>query len=172
MKQVWRTLLAIFAPLGSLVRVLDVILTWADEIDSLLHDPDLSPDFHTDEGRRTLEGQIAYGEHWVNILTAARTAELLGLRRTARFDMAWSFWRPHTPCSWDSLMQRYQRMRMSFAAIECNAQRRAAQQPAAHARQRRPPLAGPLPSAALAGTGLAHRGLRAAPRQRPEHLST
>ena len=92
-------MLAIFAPLGSLVRVLDVILTWADEIDSLLNDPDLSPDFHTDEGRRTLEGQVAYGEHWVNILTAARTAELLGLRRTARFDTAWSFWRPHTPRS-------------------------------------------------------------------------
>jgi hypothetical protein len=126
MKQLWMTLLAIFAPLGSLARVLAVILDWMAGFEARLADPEINRAFQTLDGRRALAGNIAQGEHWVNLLIGARCAELIGQRHTARFQTDWSGWEPHVPDSFDILMQRYQRLRLSFATIERDAQHRAA----------------------------------------------
>jgi hypothetical protein len=126
MKQLWMTLLAIFAPLGSLARVLAVILDWMAGFEARLADPEINRAFQTLDGRRALAGNIAQGEHWVNLLIGARCAELIGQRHTARFHTDWSGWEPHVPDSFDILMQRYQRLRLSFATIERDAQHRAA----------------------------------------------
>jgi hypothetical protein len=142
MKQFWRTLLAIFAPLGSLARVLTAVLAWLCDLDAMLHDPGIRLAFQTLDGRRALEGNIARGEHWVNILIGARAAELLGLRYSARFDTDWSGWEPHVPRAFDALMQRHARMRASFATIERHARYRAA-------RIRRALAADPLASMSM-----------------------
>jgi hypothetical protein len=126
MKQLWMTLLAIFAPLGSLARVLAVILDWMAGFEARLADPEINRAFQTLDGRRALAGNIAQGEHWVNLLIGARCAELIGQRHTARFHTDWSGWEPHVPDSFDILMQRYQRLRLSFATIERDARHRAA----------------------------------------------
>lgn len=80
MRQVWSLLLAIFHPLGALVRVLEVVLAWLDQLDGIIARHAESPQRDNPEDLRAIEGAIAWGEHWVNLLVGARTAELIGLR--------------------------------------------------------------------------------------------
>ena len=128
MRQVWFLISAIFFPLGALVRVLEPVLAWLRRFDETLNNPDLLPDLRDSaSGRRTVEGAIAFGEYWLNIIIACRTVELLGLRRSSiRGVGVWQGWRPHAARSWSSLMQRYARLRAGFATIERDARRRAA----------------------------------------------
>jgi len=127
MKQAVALLLAIFRPLGALVELLRVVLDWRAQMDGILADPELVRDLReTESGRITLEGAIAFGEHWLNIIIAARTCEIAGLSRTTGFSPAWRDWAPARARGWDDLMQRYRRLCASFAAIERAARRRAA----------------------------------------------
>lgn len=128
MRQVWFLISAIFMPLGALVRVLEPVLAWLRKFDETLNDPDLLPDLRDSaSGRRTVEGAIAFGEYWLNIIIACRTVELLGLRRSSMSKAGvWEGWRPHAARSWRGLMQRYARLRAGFTTIERDACRRAA----------------------------------------------
>lgn len=127
MKQAVALLLAIFRPLGALVELLRVVMDWRAQMDGILADPELVRDLReTTSGRITLEGAIAFGEHWINIIIAARTCEIAGLSRTAGFAPAWKGWAPARARSWGELMQRYRRLCASFNAIERAARRRAA----------------------------------------------
>jgi hypothetical protein len=126
MRQVWSLLLAIFHPLGALVRVLEVVLAWLDQLDGIIARHAESPQRDNPVDLRAIEGAIAWGEHWVNLLVGARTAELMGLRGVTGFDTRWSGWQPKRPRAWPDLMRRYERLRLSFAAIERDARRRAA----------------------------------------------
>ena len=120
MQQLWRTLLAVLFPLDRLVRVLGILLEGLDYLDGLFADPEDTP-----ESRRLIEGAIIFFEHWVNLLTAIRAADMLGLPHP-KWDAPLHIWQPHTPRSWDDLIKRYTRMRLSFATIERHARRRAA----------------------------------------------
>lgn len=127
MKQAVAFLLAIFRPLGALVELLRVVLDWRARMDGILADPELVRDLReTESGRITLESAIAFGEHWINIIIAARTCEIAGLSRTAGFSPAWKGWAPARARSWGELMQRYRRLCASLNAIERAARRRAA----------------------------------------------
>jgi len=127
MKQAVALLLAIFRPLGALVELLRVVMDWRAQMDGILADPELVRDLReTESGRITLEGAIAFGEHWINIIIAARTCEIAGLSRRAGFAPAWKGWAPARARSWGELMQRYRRLCASFNAIERAARRRAA----------------------------------------------
>lgn len=127
MKQAVAFLLAIFRPLGALVELLRMVLDWRLRIDGILADPELVRDLReTESGRITLEGAIAFGEHWINIIIAARACEIAGLSRTAGFSPAWKDWAPARARSWGDLIQRYRRLCASFDAIERAARRRAA----------------------------------------------
>jgi hypothetical protein len=127
MKQALSLLLAIFARLALLRRALEVVLAWLEHFDWMINDPAQRPDFQRPEGRRCIEGQLARGEHWVNLIIAARAAELAGVRPKVRFNTGWSSWQPHAPRSWEALMARYQRLPRSLLAIDRLAQRRADQ---------------------------------------------
>lgn len=127
MRQAVALLLAIFRPLGALVELLRVVLDWRARMDGILADPELVRDLReTESGRITLESAIAFGEHWINIIIAARTCEIGGLSRTTGFAPAWKGWSPARARSWGELMQRYRRLCASFNAIERAARRRAA----------------------------------------------
>jgi hypothetical protein len=127
MKQAVAFLLAIFRPLGALVELLRVVLDWRARMDGILADPELVRDLReTESGRITLESAIAFGEHWINIIIAARTCEIAGLSRRAGFSPDWKGWAPARARSWDELMQRYRRLCASLNAIERAARRRAA----------------------------------------------
>lgn len=128
MKQAWLLLCAIFSPLGGLVAVLRVVLDFIATMDGILADPEQAADMRTHSGRKTLEGAIAFAETWINIVIAARAVEMLGLPRHAcRFETRWTGWTPSAPRTFDSLMQRYERMRAALYAVERLARRRAAQ---------------------------------------------
>ena len=120
MQQLWRTLLAVLFPLDRIVRVLGILLEGLDYLDGLFAAPEDTP-----ENRRLIEGAIIFFEHWVNLLTAIRAADMLGLPHP-KWDAPLHIWQPHTPRSWDDLIKRYTRMRLSFATIERHARRRAA----------------------------------------------
>lgn len=125
MKQALSFLLAIFAPLGSLVRVLETMLDWLAAFEATLNDPRYVHDLQSRaDGRRTVEGAIAFGEHFANIMVTCRTAELLG--RKFRVTLAWKRWEPRKARDWSALMQRLARMKHAFSTIERDAQRRAA----------------------------------------------
>ncbi|MDP3495174.1 MAG: hypothetical protein Q8R82_18855 [Hyphomonadaceae bacterium] len=127
MKQAAALLLAIFCPLGALMHVLRAVMDWRARMDSILADPELVRDLReTPAGRITMESAVALGEHWINIIIAARTCEIAELSRTAGFSLAWKGWTPCRARSWRELMQRYRRLCASFAAIERAARRRAA----------------------------------------------
>lgn len=124
MKQVLSVLSAIFAPLGSLVRVLEPMLAWLAAFEATLNDPRHAHDLRVRaDGRRTVEGSIAFGEHLANVLVACRTAELLG--RRFRVTLAWKRWEPRKARDWTSLMQRHARMKRAFSTLERDARRRA-----------------------------------------------
>lgn len=128
MKQTWRLLCEIFSPLGGLVAVLRAMLGFIAAMDAVLADPEQAADMRTHSGRRMLEGAIAFAETWINIVIAARAVEMLGLPRHAcRFETRWTGWEPSAPRTFDSLMQRYERMRAALYAVERLARRRAAQ---------------------------------------------
>ena len=127
MKQAVALLLAIFRPLGALVELLRVVMDWRAHMDGMLADPDLVRDLReTESGRIALESAIAFGEHWINIIIAARACEIAGLDRSVSFSSAWKGWAPARARSWGELMQRYRRLCASFNAIERAARRRAA----------------------------------------------
>ena len=127
MKQAVALLLAIFRPLGALVELLRVVMDWRAQMDGILADPELVRDLReTESGRIALESAIAFGEHWINIIIAARACEIAGLDRSVRFSSAWKGWAPARARSWGELMQRYRRLCASFNAIERAARRRAA----------------------------------------------
>ena len=125
MSQAWLLLCAIFNPLGGLGAVLRVVLDYLRDLDATLNDPDYVADLrHSPGNLRAVETAIVFAEHWIGILIAARTVELLGSR--CRLDASWSGWRPASARSHESLMQRYQRVRASLHTIERIAMRRAA----------------------------------------------
>lgn len=127
MRQAVALLLAIFRPLGALVELLRVMMDWRARMDCTLADPELVRDLReTESGRIALESAIAFGEHWLNIIIAARTCEIAGLRRTASFSPDWKDWAPARARDWARLMQRYRRLCAAFNAIERAARRRAA----------------------------------------------
>ena len=127
MKQAVAFLLAIFGPLGALVELLRVVMDWRLRIDGILADPELVRYLReTQSGRIALESAIAFGEHWINIIIAARACEIAGLGRHAGFSPDWKGWAPARARSWADLMQRYRRLCASFDAIERAARRRAA----------------------------------------------
>ena len=127
MRQAVALLLAIFRPLGALVELLRVMMDWRARMDCTLADPELVRDLReTESGRIALESAIAFGEHWLNILVAARSCEIAGLRRRACFSPDWKDWAPARAREWAGLMQRYRRLCASFDAIERAARRRAA----------------------------------------------
>ena len=153
MKQALSFLLAIFAPLGSLVRVLEPMLAWLAAFEQTLNDPRHVDDLRVRaDGRRTVEGAIAFGEYLANIMVAGRTAELLGLAsRKFRIVLAHKRWEPRKARDWASLMQRYARMKLAFSTLERDARRRAAR-----IRRARDDSAGFAPP-------VAHAHLRCAP---------
>jgi hypothetical protein len=151
MKQALSFLLAIFAPLGSLVRVLEPMLAWLAAFEATLNDPrhvhDLRMSAH---GRRTVEGAVAFGEYLANIMVACRTAELLGLRASrVRIVLAHKRWEPRKARDWSSLMQRYARMKHAFSTLERDARRRAARIRREIARGDATGLVAPAPHAHL-----------------------
>lgn len=128
MKQVWSFLSAIFAPLGSLVRVVEVILGWLAKLEAELDDPDYVHELQTQpHSRRVFEGAIAFAEILANLLVTCRTAELLGIpRRSLDLVLPRKHWKPAKARSWRDLMLRYARMKYAFATVERAARRRAA----------------------------------------------
>jgi hypothetical protein len=90
---------------------------------------------------RTVESGIAFAEHWIGVVIAARASALAG--RRVQLDRRWSGWAPGKARGWDSLMQRYARCRALLGMIERLAQRRAV-------RMARAAAANPL------GASLAH----------------
>jgi|GEM_PF-2025263 len=121
MTQAWALLCAIFNPLGGLVVVLRVVLGYLCDLDDALRDPDMR---RTPESLRAIETGIVFAEHWIAILIAARTSELLGKR--FRIDSRWAGWTPARARSHQSLRQRHARARASLRTIERFAMRRAA----------------------------------------------
>lgn len=157
MKQALSFLLAIFAPLGSLVRLLEPMLAWLAAFEATLNDPRHVHDLQTRaDGRRTVEGGIAFGEYLANIMVACRTAELLGLPASKfRIVLAHKHWEPCKARNWDSLMQRHARMKHAFSTLERDARRRAARILREAARGDASGLVVPAPHAHLAAAPMA-----------------
>jgi hypothetical protein len=135
----------IYAPLRPLLRLWRIVIYFLANLDHIL-EIDFDRYAYTEAGRRELEAGIAFGEDGINIMTYARTCELLGVAPIIKRPI---YQEPAKSRPIRELLARHARMLDRLRTFEQRAQRRAARilREAAHpARSRASALRRPPPS--------------------------